>query len=353
MGVPARLSWTMLAVAAATLSQGVVAAAADRFVPADPHFVVAVIRDSQPEEVLRGLLAEWRAAPGDERPALALATAFLERARSRREPRFFGRAEAVLASHAARPDASAPLRRLYAETQQYRHDFANAAAMLDTLLRENPRDADSRLRRAALRLTRGDFDGARSDCAQLAATGGTHSLAGFACLAEALAASGELARARSLLDAVPDTRAAGAGARAYLLATRAQLAERDGDPATAVARYRAALRLAPDDDAIRAALADVLRASGELMAARELLAMDKPSVALLVRAAALADGHDRARRSAGHAAGSSSRLRALAHAAVLAGDLAALDELRQWLQQTRYQDSVTENILGGHRRGKV
>jgi tetratricopeptide (TPR) repeat protein len=387
MGVPARLSRMVLAVAAATQ----VAAAADRFVPSDPAFVVADLRDSRPDEELRGLLADWRVSPGPS-TAQALAEAFIARARSAREPRYVGRAESLLATQASRPGAPPSLRRLYARTLQYRHEFAGAIVILDSLLREDRRDADARLARASLRLTRGDFDAARSDCAHLAVLGGAHSTAGVACLAQALAGSGELQRARALLEAAPAPGAADAASRAYLLGTRAELAERAGDLSRAIADYQDALRLEPQDDAIRAALADALVERGDRATARRLLAIEKPGLALLVRSVDLEGGDARhalagrarewlelesARGDARHdrelalleiAAGSAHEalaaaqrnfrvqreladVRALARAAVLAGDVAVQAELRQWLSRTRYQDLVTDRILAARQSG--
>jgi hypothetical protein len=381
----------MLAVAAAILPPWGIAAASDRFVPDDPGFVVADVSRVQPDAELRELVSAWRAAPAEEAPAVALAAAFIRRARGLREPRYFGRAEALLAPLASRGDAGAQTRRLYAETLQYRHDFGRAAELLDDLLRENARDQDARLRRASLRLTRGDFDGARADCAQLAGLGGAHGPAGLACLAEALAGSGELARGRTLLDAM----AASGGdeaSRAYLLATRGEILERDGLNSAAVADYRAALALAPLDDSIRAALSDALAAAGEFDEARAVLNVDRPSLALLVRDAALARGEERtallrraeqwlrlesARGDARHdreaamleiargapaAALAAARrnfetqreladVRVLARAAVLAGDQGAQALLRRWLEHSRYQDAVTESVLGLRRRG--
>jgi thioredoxin-like negative regulator of GroEL len=384
---PARL-WAMLAVAAATQ----VAAASDRFVPADPAFVVANVREASPDEDLRGLLTNFRDNPGDEGVAVPLAEAFIERARRLREPRYFGRAEAVLAPRATKAGAGAAVRRLYAEVLQFRHDFLAAETLLDSVLRDAPHDADSRSMRASIRLVRGDFSGARADCARLAASGGVHSPVGFACLAESLAGGGQFDRALSLLVSQTDALAsADPPARAYLLATRAELRERNRDTDGAIADYRAALGLAPGDDSIRAALADVLSARGGIQEARAVLAVDKPSLALVVRSAVLASGAERvalAARARGWLDLEASRgdamhyreaailalldgspvdalaaarrnfelqkelpdVRVLARAAQAAGDAGTVQSLRRWLRETGYRDSVTESILGAASR---
>jgi hypothetical protein len=373
----------LLAVAAATG----VAAAADRFVPNDPGFVVANVRQAQPDEPLRELLLAWRANPASTE-SVALATAFIERARNLREPAFYGRAEAVLAPLASKPGASAPLRRLFAEVLQYRHDFARAQRLLDALLRETPHDPGSRLLRASVRLVRGDFAGARADCAQLAVAAGSGATLGFACLAEAVAGEGNLERALALLDSAPAQPAeTDSLAHAYLLATRAELRERNHDLNAAILDYCEALKLAPRDDSIRAALADALAGRGDTGDAREVLAIDKPSLALLVRSAALSEGTRRANLSAraaewlaleaargdavhyreeamlelvnanpARALAAATRnfaqqreladVRVLARAARAARDVSAMQALQRWMRETGYRDSVTEGILG-------
>jgi Tfp pilus assembly protein PilF len=354
-------------------------------VPADPGFVVASIRQTQPDAELLPLLEAWRSDRSATATA-ALAAAFIERARSRREPTYFGRAEAVLAPLAGQPDAAAALRRLYAEVLQYRHDFSGAENLLDTVLSEQSHDADARLLRASVRLVRGDFDGARADCAQLAAAGGEAAVPGFACFAEALAGRGDLDRGLAMLSLPAHSPSLPSAASAYLLATRAELRERGDDRAGAIADYRVALSLAPNDDSIRAALADVLAASGMKEEARTTLMVDKASVALLVRSAALAEGAQRAalvaradswlsleaaRGDALHfreaamlamvtgeparalaAAQANFRIqkelpdvRVLARAAHEARDAQALSALRQWLRDTGYRDVVTESIV--------
>jgi hypothetical protein len=349
---------------------------------------VANVREALPDEELRGLLDDFRSNPGAEGAAVSLAAAFIERARRVREPRYFGRAESVLAPHAVKSGAGAAVRRLYAEVLQFRHDFPAAEALLDSILREAPRDADSRVMRASIRLVRGDFSGARADCAQLAVSGGVHSSIGLACLAESLAGGGEFDRALSLLASQPDAFAnADPAARAYLLATRAELRERDRDADGAIGDYREAVKLAPGDDSIRAALADALAARGKTAEARESLSVEKPSLALIVRSAALASGAERAELSQRARAWlelESSRgdamhyreaallalsaespasaldaarrnfelqkelpdVRVLARAAHAARDAAAMQAVRRWLRETGYRDSVTESILG-------
>jgi hypothetical protein len=150
------------------------------------------------------------------------------------------------------------------------------------------------------------------------------------------------------------------------------------------------VRLAPHDDSIRAALADVLLAQGDY-AASPILQVENPSLALLVRRVPLARGSERdalvkraqdwlaleaARGDAIHhreaallalATGEPvlalfearrnfetqrelADVRVLARAVTSAGDADARAALEQWLRDTGYQDVVTENILAGRPR---
>jgi len=376
----------VLALAAAV--QG--AAASERFIPADPHFVVANVKQATPDAELRVLISHWRDDPQDA-ASVALGAAFIERARTLREPMYMGRAEAVLASAAAQPNSSAASQRLYAETLQFRHEFGAAEARLDHVLLAAPRDASARLQRASVRLVRGDFAGARADCAQLMAGGGADQWVALACLAESLAGSGQMAQAGALLAALPD-RSSVPAARAYFLTVRAELSERRADFNHSIADYRAALALAPGDDSIRAALADALLASGDPRQSCALLAIDRPSLALMVRAAACSAGAERehwrsqasawldlekARGDSPHlreagllALGSDAAasalaaaeanfavqrelvdVRVLARAARAACDPAASRSLSDWLHHTGFRDAVTENILATVPRG--
>jgi tetratricopeptide (TPR) repeat protein len=389
----ARLRMLPMLAAAAVVSTTTASAASDRFVPGDPGFVVANISRSAPDEELRPLVAAWQADPTGV-AAATLAAAYLERARSRREPMFVGRAEAVLERAARGPGATHAHARLYAETLQYRHDFSAAERLLDGVLRADPRDSTARTQRASVRLVRGDFAGARADCGQLLAGGDAASPIGAACLAEALAGTGDLDRARALLrmfpvatggrDAAPDP-----VTHAYLLTVRGELGERaagEGDLDAAIADYARALELQPGDDSIRASLADALAARGDRRAALSAVAVERPSLALLTRAALYAPDAQRgnlaaratallaletARGDAAHAreaamlalaAGDAPRsldlaranfttqreladVRVLARAAAAARSAGDLRALRAWLAETGFADAVTERVL--------
>ena len=189
--------------------------------------MVANVKQATPDAELRGLINRWRDDPRDA-ASVALGAAFIERARSLREPMYMGRAEALLASAVAQPNSSAASQRLYAETLQFRHQFGAAEARLDRVLVAAPRDASARLQRASVRLVRGDFAGARADCAQLLAGGGADQGVALACLAESLAGSGQMAQAGALLAEFPD-RGTVPAARAYVLTVRAELFERRAD----------------------------------------------------------------------------------------------------------------------------
>jgi predicted Zn-dependent protease len=358
------------------------AAATDRFIPADPDFVVASLSRSAPDPELRERVVAWRADPAGD-AATALAATYLERARTTREPNYIGRAEAVLAPLIERGPASQ--RRLYAETLQFRHDFARAEALLDAVIAADPRDTAARAQRASVRLVRGNFAGARTDCAHLVTSRDSSATVGIACFAESLAGTGDLSRGRALLGTVADS-VMDARMRAYLLTVRAELAERASDVDAAITDYRAALALDPLSDPVRAALADLLLARGQRDSARRVLDVERPGLALLLRQALAAEGAtrmsletrvrdwlelERSRGDAAHhreaamlalASGRAAEaltaaranfesqrelpdVRVLARATVAARDADARRILRSWLDSTGFDDAVTERIL--------
>jgi hypothetical protein len=116
--------------------------------------------------------------------------------------------------------------------------------LLDAILRQSPLDAAARTQRASVRLVRGDFAGARADCAQLMASGASRAVA-LACLAESLGARAASSRRGALLAAYPLADPEPAVARPTSDGARPSCADAPARSRRAIADYRAALALAP------------------------------------------------------------------------------------------------------------
>ena len=221
MGGPARLL-ALLAVAAATHAQGAVAAASDRFVPADPAFVVANIRQALPDEACadcsppgaparaptppRGARRRFHRACPQRCASLAISVAPRPARAARRRP---GASAACAACTRRSCNIATP-------SPPPKHCSMR-------MLREAPRDPMRALLRASMRLVRGDFAGARADCAQLAQCDAMRASASPAWPKRSPAAANS--RAAALLDSMP-TANTPTGAVACLSARHARRAAR-------------------------------------------------------------------------------------------------------------------------------
>jgi hypothetical protein len=200
------------------------------------------------------LLVIWAAAAAAE-PALRITPASSDTIVLRLEPRL------TRASHALSPLEQA-------DRLQYRHRYAEAEAILDHWLAARPADVAARLQRAQLRAARNNPRGALADCVtgapQLSA------LAGSACQAQALAALGDLPRARALVETALQRSTDSAAVESWARGIAAELAMRAGDHATAERWYRAALAGSGGAHFPRVAFAEFLLARGR---APEVLAL--------------------------------------------------------------------------------
>ncbi len=304
-----------------------------------------------------------------------LAALYLERARKTREARYFNRAEVLIQPWLAAPTAPAALLNVQADILQNRHEFAAAREVLGHAVRAEPANAGSRLLRATVNIVQGRFDEARPDCLAVLALG--ESSAGTTCLAQVLGGTGRIAAAEKLL------RAREGALDAWGLGVLADLATRRGNTDDAEGYLRKALTLEPANEAIRAALCDLLTERGAHAEALALLDHTNASYGLLVRKARVQSLlHDPAltrtreelleleslserRGDVPHAREQAllalyverdSRralamarvnfetqretidIRLLAHAALASGNREALAELQQWLRATRFED---------------
>jgi tetratricopeptide (TPR) repeat protein len=204
-----------------------------------------------------------------------LATLYLQRARATREARYFARAEALIQPWIASSTAPAALLNVQADLLQNRHEFDAARQVLDLAVRQEPRNAGSRLLRATVNIVQGRFDEARPDCLYLLALG--ESNAGTTCLAQVLGGTGRVAEAEKLLRA--------RALDAWGLGVLADFASRRGNTGDAERHLRKALTLESGNEAIRSALCDLLIERGAHAEALKLLDVPNVSYALLVRKA--------------------------------------------------------------------
>jgi predicted Zn-dependent protease len=280
---------TIVAIALSAAGAG----AAERFRPAAPDFVVLRVPARTAQDPIFALEQQVLRAPGDQVAVANLAALYVERARSQREPRYFGRAEQLLQPWAARADASAATLRVQADILQNRHDFSAALGLLDKAIARDPRDASARLMRASISMVQGRATDARGDCAAVLASGA--SAPGTVCFAQMLGATGQLAQGEHLLSTllgrdpltVPSSQSRGASSavRGWALWVMADFADRRGDAAAAEHLLRAALSATPENEGVRSALVDILLARGAVRDAMALVDLPAPSVGLLARRA--------------------------------------------------------------------
>ena len=194
--------------------------------------------------------------PQASTPAVAAQTArrFIAQARQLADPRYLGRAQAVLSAWWDRPDAPPDLAVLQATIEQSRHEFAAARATLERTLRRDPANAQGWLTLATIERVAGRYDQALAACDQVQKTGAA--LYGQACRLETRSLLGHQDEAKSGFDAL--LKAAGNNAvRAWLLSLAGENDERAGRPQAAIAAYRTSLALSADDYTALA-LADLL-----------------------------------------------------------------------------------------------
>ncbi|MGW8394547.1 tetratricopeptide repeat protein [Pseudoduganella sp. HUAS MS19] len=274
----------------------------------------------------RALLA---AAQRDPAVAADAARRYIELGRAASDPRYFGYAQAALAPWWMSPAPPVPILLLRATLLQSGHHFAAAVRDLDAVTRADPGNAQAWLTLATVQVVRGEYDAAVRSCGRLSSLAGQ--LASITCLANARAASGQLAASERLLALAvehsgiarggePASRrdAADAGLRLWAMTLLGELAARRGDAGRAEARWRRALALAPGDSYVLGAYADLLLDQGRYAEVQVLLRDHVRIDGLLLRYAIAARSAPLA--SAPAVAGAVAELQARFEAAARRGD---------------------------------
>jgi tetratricopeptide (TPR) repeat protein len=275
--------------AAAFIAPDRAIAAAPAVVPRDPRQVIATVPPRDPAEVAaRQALA---AAPGRVELAVELARADVERYRALSDPRYLGRAQATLARWWKLAEPPADVLLLRATIEQSVHQFAEARADLDQLIRRAPDDAQAQLTRAVVATITADYAAARDSCRAIAPMASPLVVATCEAPLDAIAGRADDAYAR-LARVAGAARADDAGVRGWALTQLGELAWMRGDGDAAAVHLAAALALDPDDAYARNLLADIKLATGHTGEASRLLAgRDQIDSHLVRRAIAEHDRH--------------------------------------------------------------
>lgn len=267
--------------AAALIAPERAAAAATRYVPADPSQIVARVPAREPgEAAARQALA---ASPENIELAVELAQADVARYRALSDPRYLGRAQATLARWWAVAEAPPAVLLLRATIRQSLHEFPAARADLDRLVAIAP-TAQAHLTRAVVTTVTADYAAARASCTAVA--GLASPLVVATCLAPLDGLAGRPAEAReTLARTLVATRHADVAIRTWALTTIAELSLMEGAADRAAATLHQVLALDANDVYARNLLADLLLQGDRAADASALLAGRESVDSHLVRRA--------------------------------------------------------------------
>lgn len=238
---------------------------------------------AQDSQVLERLAPRVRAAASSPEAVAVAARQAIELARQTSDPRYLGRAEALLAPWWDRNDAPSSLAVLQATVQQSRHAFEPARRVLQAALARDAQQPQAWLTLATLERVAGRYEAAQAACQRVGQTGARWHAA--ACLLETQSLRGGFDEARRGFAAL-GTQATQPALRSWLDSLRAESEERAGRDADAARAYEASLASARDDHYTALAYADQLLRLRRPDAAMHVLQARPDSDAILIRRAA-------------------------------------------------------------------
>ena len=210
---------------------------------------------------LRDLRGQLQTNPQNLKLAVTLAQKYIERARSEADPRYNGRAQAVLAPWWNLELPPEPALVLRATLKQNVHDFNGALLDLDKAAKLEPRDPQIWVTRSVVQTVLGNLIEAKRSCLPLFQT--STELVAVTCVANAASLNGQASKAFQTLEQVlRDNPQASQSEKSWATGTLVETAARLQRPDTE-ARFEAALRQNPSDTYLSAAYADYLLEHGE------------------------------------------------------------------------------------------
>jgi tetratricopeptide (TPR) repeat protein len=247
-------------------------------------WVHAAERDFTPAsntQVIEKLAPRVRTVAKDPEKTAQAVRAAINLARETADPRYLGRAQALLAPWWDQAETPPDLAVLQATVLQSKHDFAAARLVLQKVVSNQPRHAQAWLTLATLNRLQADYASALKACRNLA-----HSGAAFyaqACLLETQSLQGQYAVARQGFSAVLANKQ-DAATQAWIWSLTAENEARAGSNAAALTAYRQSLAL-QNDSYTAIAAADLLLDLGQNREALHILQTHAESDAVLLRRA--------------------------------------------------------------------
>jgi Tfp pilus assembly protein PilF len=261
-------------------------APAEPFLPNDGAQVLERLRATALDPAAREL-RELRAQLGTDPRNLRLAAQFarrcIERSRSEADPRYLGRAQAVLAPWWNVPAAPPEALVLRATVRQSQHDFTNALADLELALNQSPHNPQAWLTRATILTILGDYPAARRACLPLAQL--APGLVALTAAASVACLDGEADRGCSLLRNALEAFPAAPSEKIWALTVLGEASARLGHEADAENFFKRALELDHRDPYLQGCYADLLLDQGRASEAAALLKDDARADGLVLRLA--------------------------------------------------------------------
>jgi tetratricopeptide (TPR) repeat protein len=195
--------------------------------------------------------------PSNWQIAHQLAQAYIDFGRQLGDAHYAGYAEAVLKPWLAQPSPPPPVLVDYATILQYRHQFVDARQQLKRAIAQQSSNAQAWLSLATIDMVQGDYPNAKKDCAQVARNGGFQ--LGIACVGNLRSYLGDAQQSLTLLGQL-EGGVSGSSAvyNAWIQGLMAEACERLGEWTQSEAHYQKALSVAPEDNFLLVAYADLL-----------------------------------------------------------------------------------------------
>jgi tetratricopeptide (TPR) repeat protein len=230
---------------------------------------------------LRDLRGQLQQNPNNLSLAVTLARKYIERARSDADPRYNGRAQAVLVPWwklESPPESVVVLR---ATLKQNMHDFKGALIDLDLAAKLDPRDPQIWVTRSVIQTVLGDLTEAKRSCLPLFQT--SSELVAVTCVANAASLNGQAAKAFQTLEQVlRDNQQASESEKSWATGTLVETAARLQRP-DADMRFQAALQKDSSDTYLKAAYVDYLLEKNQAARALPFVQNTKADALLLRR----------------------------------------------------------------------